>query len=78
MLPQCATALHSLSQMKVDGNLVTGRCPEWSTADTVIELSIDFKISGIISFLCMSYHVGALAVSSLVHQNLQSYKSDYI
>ncbi len=53
-------------------------CPEWSTSDTVLQLSIYFKLMGIIAFLCMSYHIGALAVSSLVHQNLKNYKTDYI
>jgi hypothetical protein len=64
--------------LQPDGDNVVSRCPEWGPVDTTIQLSIDFKLSGIIALLCASYHVGALAVSSLVHQNLKSYKADYI
>lgn len=54
------------------------RCPEWSNSDTIANLSITFKNSGVIAFLCLSYHVGALTVSGMIHRNLKDYKTDYI
>ena len=53
-------------------------CPEWKQGETIAKVSVYFKTAGVVALLCMSYHIGALTVSGLVHQNLKSYRTDYI
>jgi len=53
-------------------------CPEWSTNE-VVQLSVlDLKMAGIVSFLCITYLLGALAVAGRFQNKLQNYKMEYI
>jgi hypothetical protein len=53
-------------------------CPEWTTADIFKQLGLTLNISGIVSFLCMFYIIGAIVVTEVMRQNLKNYKTDYI
>lgn len=39
---------------------------------------LDLKMAGIVSFLCITYLLGALAVAGRFQNKLQNYKMEYI
>ena len=61
-------------------NSATGRdmCPEWSQSEIVQLSTLDLKLAGLVSFLCLTYLLGALVVAGVVREKLKNYKTDYI
>lgn len=53
-------------------------CPEWSTDDVTTLLSLDFRLTGMVSALSVLYLAGALIVGALVDNSLANYKSDFV
>jgi len=53
-------------------------CPEWSRDEVMTLLSLDFRLNGMVSFICVLYLSGALIVALLVENNLKNYKSDFV
>jgi hypothetical protein len=53
-------------------------CPEW-TKEEIIQLSVlDLKMAGIVSFLCITYLLGALVVAGRFSNKLVNYKTEYV
>jgi len=54
------------------------QCPEWSTEDVTTLMSLDFRLTGMVSALSILYLAGALIVGGLVDNSLAHYKSDFV
>lgn len=57
---------------------VENRCPEWQDYEIISLLVLDLKISGITSFGCILYIIGAIIIAILVRTALANYKVDYV
>lgn len=57
---------------------VENRCPEWEDYEILSILVLDLKISGISSFACILYVIGALIIAILMRNSLVNYRSDYV
>eukprot|EP01036_Dinobryon_divergens_P024408 gene24408-32854_t len=62
-----------------DCNSDINPCPEWSSSTDLQKMvSIDFKLTGTAAACCVTYLTGALIIASLVRQNLEKYRSEFV
>lgn len=73
----CSRELPGCCCCDFDGD-VESTCPEWGEHE-VVQLSVlDLKMAGILSFICVSYLLGALIVAWRFQTKLKNYQVEYI
>ena len=73
----CSRELPGCCCCDFDGG-VESTCPEWGEHE-VVQLSVlDLKMAGILSFICVSYLLGALIVAWRFQTKLKNYQVEYI
>lgn len=59
-------------------DLDPAECPEWDEGEVTTLLSLDFRLTGMVSCCSILYFIGALIVAFLVENSLKNYQSDFV
>lgn len=53
-------------------------CPQWSKKDILTLVSLDLRLAGIATIICILYILGGFIVALLFDRSLKNYKTDFI
>jgi len=53
-------------------------CPEWETSEVISLVASDFRIAALTALLSVVYEFGGLVTGYLLHENLKSYRCEYL